>query len=167
VSSLIPQQYLWMVAAGAVLLAVIALIFVFSLMASLRRLRKQNKRWKSIHSSADLEAVYESTVLAVKKMESELEHLQSQVVGLKQALQSKVTTPRLIRYNGFGESGNDLSYSVAFLDDANNGVVLSSIYGREESHTYGKPIEAGQSPYTLTAEEQKVIRAKEQSRHNE
>ena len=39
----------------------------------------------------------------------------------------------------------------------NNGVILSSIFGREDSRSYVKPIEAGKSSYTLTEEEQQAL----------
>ena len=54
--------------------------------------------------------------------------------------------------------GSDLSYAVALLDSNNNGVVLSSIFGREDSRSYVKPIEAGKSTYTLTDEEDEALR---------
>ena len=54
--------------------------------------------------------------------------------------------------------GSDLSYSVALLDSHNNGVVMSSIFGREDSRSYVKPIENGTSTYQLTAEEEQALR---------
>ena len=54
--------------------------------------------------------------------------------------------------------GSDLSYAVALLDSNNNGLVLSSIFGREDSRSYVKPIEAGKSTYTLTDEEDEALR---------
>ena len=59
--------------------------------------------------------------------------------------------------------GSDLSYAVALLDAHNDGVVLSSIFGREDSRSYVKPIEAGKSTYILTAEEDEAIRQAIQS----
>ena len=53
--------------------------------------------------------------------------------------------------------GSDLSYAVALLDAENNGVILSSIFGREDSRSYVKPIEGGKSTYTLTDEEQQAL----------
>ena len=52
---------------------------------------------------------------------------------------------------------------MALLDAHNDGVVLSSIFGREDSRSYVKPIEAGKSTYTLTAEEDEAIRQAIQS----
>lgn len=63
----------------------------------------------------------------------------------------------LVRFNAFDDTGSDLSYSLALLDGNNNGVVLTSLFTRDSSTTYGKPIIAGKSRYPLSAEEIKAI----------
>ena len=63
----------------------------------------------------------------------------------------------VVRYNAFQDTGSDLSFSVALLDANGDGVVVSSLYGREESRTYGKPVRNGESEYFLTAEEREAI----------
>ena len=44
------------------------------------------------------------------------------------------------RFCAFADMGGDLSYAVALLDNQNNGVIFSSIFGRQDSCTYVKPI---------------------------
>lgn len=61
------------------------------------------------------------------------------------------------RFNAFENTGSDLSYAVALLDMNGNGVILSSIYGRDESRTYAKPIVNGKSKYHLSGEEEEVL----------
>jgi hypothetical protein len=63
----------------------------------------------------------------------------------------------VVRFNAFQDTGSDLSFSVAFLDAHKNGLVISSIYGRDESRSYAKPIKDGQSQYQLSAEENEAI----------
>ena len=63
----------------------------------------------------------------------------------------------VVRYNAFWDTGGDLSFSVALLDGQSNGVVISSIYGREETRTYAKPLENGKSKYELSSEEKEAI----------
>ena len=52
-----------------------------------------------------------------------------------------------------------LSFSAALVDDAGDGLVLSSIHARGESRTYAKGIVAGSSEITLTPEEQQALAA--------
>jgi hypothetical protein len=138
-------------------LEVVTLLFALFAITSSSSLRKRLRRWKSIHESADLELVYERTLEAVSTMTVKIEEMKSQMLVFEQRLEKKVDTPAVQRYNAFAEIGNDLSYSVALLDEHQNGVVLTSIYGRNDSNTYGKPVYGGQSEYALTDEEKQAI----------
>ena len=53
--------------------------------------------------------------------------------------------------------GSELSFSIALLDNFSNGFVLTSIYGREQSISYAKPIKDGKSLYPLSVEEMQAI----------
>ena len=52
---------------------------------------------------------------------------------------------------------SDLSFAVALLDEENSGVVFNGIYSREMSNIYAKPVEKGNSSYTLSDEEAEAI----------
>ena len=139
------------------LVAIIAIVFAIVSMASTNRLNRRFKKYKQIHSTADLEKVYGSTIQETQRIDEEVDLLKSEIQALKEALQKKVSTAKIVRYNAFSDTGSDLSYSVALLDDNKDGVVLSSIYGRDESRTYGKPVMKGTSRYPLTKEEIDII----------
>ncbi|WP_188880538.1 DUF4446 family protein [Alicyclobacillus cellulosilyticus] len=147
---------------------ILSVISVFSLvlaiwgLAALAGLRRRFRRWKDIHQTADLEAVYERTVEKAERLEKELAALRQTLTDLQEAVARKISTARIVRYNAFEGQGSDLSFSIALLDDHLDGVVISSIYGREESRMYAKPVVGGESRYALTEEERDVI---EQSAH--
>jgi hypothetical protein len=61
------------------------------------------------------------------------------------------------RFNAFSDSGSDLSFSVAIVNDEQDGVVITGIHGREQTFLYAKPIDKGQSAYMLTPEEKTAI----------
>ncbi|MDA8233604.1 MAG: DUF4446 family protein [Clostridia bacterium] len=63
----------------------------------------------------------------------------------------------VVRFNAYDNTGSDLSFAVALLDQKGDGVVISSLYGREESRTYAKPIKQGHATYALTDEELEAI----------
>lgn len=64
----------------------------------------------------------------------------------------------LIRYNPFKESGGDQSFSLALLEENDNGFVLTSIYTNEGVRVFLKPILKGDSKYQLSKEEQEAIK---------
>ena len=49
----------------------------------------------------------------------------------------------IVRYNAFKDVGSNLSFTLALLDNNNNGVVLNGIYSRDNSNIYAKPIKDG------------------------
>lgn len=63
----------------------------------------------------------------------------------------------LVRYNAFDDMGGQLSFSVALLDAHGNGVVITSINGRQDTRCYAKPVAGAASQHNLTAEEQEAI----------
>jgi hypothetical protein len=63
----------------------------------------------------------------------------------------------VVRYDAFGDMGGHLSWSMALLDDAGDGVVLSSIHGRSDSRTYAKNITSWTANQQLSPEEEEAI----------
>ncbi len=64
----------------------------------------------------------------------------------------------MIRFNPFKDAGGDQSFALALLDEAHNGMVISSLYSREGVRVYAKPLEAGKSSYSLSEEEAEAMR---------
>lgn len=153
------QPYLSYIALGSAVLSVICLILAIAAISANRRMRRRLQQWKAIGSATDLEDVFTSTTQAVAALRQKVSETEASLHDVQAELKTKVSTPAMRRYNAFAEVGSDLSYSVALLDDVGDGVVLTSIYGRDDSVTYGKPVQGGDSDYLLTAEEQSVIRA--------
>jgi Protein of unknown function (DUF4446) len=83
--------------------------------------------------------------------------LTARVEALEKVAQSE--TPRIgfLRYNAFDDVGSDQSYALALLTRDGDGVVLSSIYSREETRTYGKAVTKFQTPQEASSEELKAI----------
>ena len=63
----------------------------------------------------------------------------------------------VVRYDAFGDMGGHLSWSLALLDDAGNGVVLTSIHGRSDARTYAKSISSWTCEQQLSPEEEEAI----------
>ncbi len=79
------------------------------------------------------------------------------LAGIEDKLQLAVAGVGLVRYNAFRETGSDLSFSLALLDRNFDGMVLTSLFGREESRCYGKPVKGGQSTHLLSEEEMQAL----------
>lgn len=62
-----------------------------------------------------------------------------------------------IRFNPFPESGGNQSFAIAIVNEEGDGLVLSSLYTREKTSVFAKPIKGGRSEYELTTEEKKAL----------
>lgn len=83
--------------------------------------------------------------------------LRSEVAALKAESGQALRHLSVVRYDAFGDMGGHLSWSVALLDDSGDGVVLTSIHGRQESRTYAKSIAGWQADQQLSPEETEAI----------
>jgi len=78
--------------------------------------------------------------------------------GQQQLIEGAVRHVGLVRYDAFEDVGGRLSFSCALLDDHANGVVVTSINGRQDTRVYAKPVTGGKSGYNLSIEEEEAIR---------
>lgn len=76
---------------------------------------------------------------------------------LDKRLQGCIQKVGIVRFSAYKDSGKDLSFAVALLDEKNNGVVFNGLYSREMSSTYAKPIVDGKCTYSMTPEENQAI----------
>jgi hypothetical protein len=83
--------------------------------------------------------------------------LRQEVAALRREARGALRHLAVVRYDAFGDMGGHLSWSLALLDDAGDGVVLTSIHGRSEARTYAKNIAGWTSQQQLSPEEEDAI----------
>ena len=161
------DQYIFYILGGMALIILFSLIL---LILQARRLKRIQKRYEKFmqKEEVDLENLLIHYAKKVNTLQNEQEKMQQIIESLKKQLTFCVQKVGVVRYNAIEKMGADLSFTVALLDDSNNGVVLNGIYSREGSYTYAKPIQDGKSDYTLSEEElQAIEKAKQVNGSNE
>ncbi|HEY8422159.1 MAG TPA: DUF4446 family protein [Thermoclostridium sp.] len=63
----------------------------------------------------------------------------------------------MVNYNAFENVGNNMSFSIAALDEKKDGFVITGIYSRENSYVYAKEIKKGEPQRKLSNEEVEAI----------
>ena len=63
----------------------------------------------------------------------------------------------LIKFNAFDDTGGGQSFALCLLDEKKNGIVLTSLHGRDTTRFYVKEISDGKSDQELSAEEKKAL----------
>lgn len=94
---------------------------------------------------------------SVDALPEDVHGLRQEVAALKVEAADALRHLSVVRYDAFGDVGGHLSWSIALLDDAGNGVVLTSIHGRSEARTYAKSITAWSCEQQLSPEEDEAI----------
>jgi hypothetical protein len=89
---------------------------------------------------------------------ADLEGLRGEVQALRLEAAEALRHLAVVRYDAFGDMGGHLSWSLALLDDAGNGVVLTSIHGRSEARTYAKNIAAWSCDQAMSPEEEEAVK---------
>lgn len=108
-------------------------------------------------SGANIEEVLEDCIEKTNGVIGKNKELEYQLNTMKRNMYYCVQKIGVVRYNAFDNVGSDLSFSIAIMDNNDDGVVLSSLYSRDSSSTYAKPIAGGKSKHALSAEEIKAI----------
>jgi hypothetical protein len=88
----------------------------------------------------------------VERQQAELERMSSDVAA-------SLRHVAVVRFDAFGDMGGRLSFSAAVLDDAGDGLVITSIHGRGETRSYAKGLVAGKGEHTLSPEEAEAVAA--------
>ena len=63
----------------------------------------------------------------------------------------------LVKYDAFHEMGGKLSFSLALLNETDDGFVMNAVHSREGCYTYVKDIIAGYSVIVLSPEEKEAL----------
>lgn len=87
----------------------------------------------------------------------QLESARVQVEHARADLADALRHVAVVRYDAFGDMGGRLSFTAALLDDAGDGLVITSIHGRSEARTYAKGVKGGKSEQSLSPEEEQSI----------
>lgn len=151
----IEQNIFFIVLSGFMLILLILYISNSIKLSKLRKSYKEfMKRLGKEENIVDNLNVYMDRVNKVEKDNIEIATFCKQLDENRKKCIQKIG---IVRYNAFENVGSDLSFSLAVLDEENNGYVLNSIYARENSNIYAKPIINGKSTYVLSKEEQEAI----------
>jgi hypothetical protein len=86
-----------------------------------------------------------------------LKRLADQVSELQGLARTDISRVGFVRYDAFDDTGSELSYALALLNRDGDGVVISSIYSRTDTRTYGKAVAAYKPAVNASEEELRAI----------
>lgn len=125
------------------------------------RIKKINRKYQIMMrgmEDKDLESMLMSHLDALSKTDTKLREHRRNLATISKQLEISIQGVAMVRYNPFDHMGGDQSFSIAFLDGHGDGLVLTSLYSRDGSTVFAKPVVDRQSKYPLSNEEQEAIK---------
>ncbi len=147
---------------NVIIIAIIALVLImliWNIVLSIKigTLTGKYKKFMRGSSGKNFENMLLDHVSDIEAAIERVNIMNEDLVNLKNQMDKGIQKCNIIRYNAFSDTGSDLSYSVAMLDNFNDGFIITGIYGRNESYSYAKPVSKGISKYPLSVEEELVL----------
>lgn len=137
---------------------VILVVAIIALVVWMTALRQRLKIFFKGSKGQDLEDLIAQQIKRQIKSEKDIHELFKSSQDLWKIATKSVQKVGVVRFNPFKDTGGDQSFAIALLDMNDDGVIISSLFTREETRIYTKPIEKGKSKYSLSKEEEEAIK---------
>jgi Protein of unknown function (DUF4446) len=144
------------IAIGAAGAALVALLLVIAFYVQIRRMREAQKvligRGKDdlVDFAVSLQARMDDLHRAVDEVAAGLSRIDKRVDAC-------LSHTSIVRYDAYEDAGGHQSASLAFLDAARSGVIVSAIQGRDYARIYVKELDRGRPSLALSPEEQEAV----------
>jgi hypothetical protein len=144
------------IAIGAAGAAGLALVLTLAAYLKLRRVRQAQVvllgggKVDLVDFAVSLQTRIDDLHRAVDEVAAALSRIDRRVDGC-------LSHTSIVRYDAFEDAGGHQSASLAFLDAARSGVVVSAIQGRDYARIYAKELERGRAAVALSPEEQEAV----------
>ena len=151
-----PSTVTWL-AIAATAVAVLGLVLATTSLVALRRMRRHYAVLQGDDGAESFVTAVSRKTEEVERLRTDVERTRTQVESLRVDLADAIRHVAVVRYDAFNDMGGRMSFSAALLDDAGDGLVVSSINARTETRTYAKGVKGGVSDAILSPEEEQVI----------
>jgi len=140
-----------------ILMIIAFLILVICLIVKINRLDRKLKGFMGGRDGASLEknifALYEDNKMLKEHMMKHRKDIQN----LYKKHESTFQKMGLVKYDAFHQMGGQLSFSLALLDEMNNGFIINSVHSTDGCYSYTKRITAGECKLALGKEEEEAL----------
>ncbi len=141
---------------------VVLLLLIIMYLVLYKKYSRIQEKYNRFMKGADGESLEEVILKRFDEMDQlKLEHLElKETVGkLTEGLAGAYQKTAIIKYDAFKEMGGKLSFSVALLNQQNDGLILTSMHSSAGGcYTYIKEVIKGESYILLSEEESQVLK---------
>jgi Protein of unknown function (DUF4446) len=145
------------IAVGAVAVAVAAIVLAALAFSRLAAIRKSQEVLLGGDAKADVVEFAVSLQARIDDLHRAVDEVAAALARVDRRVDGTLSRTALIRYDAYEETGGHQSASMALLDSARSGIVLTAIQGRDYARVYVKQLDLGRTPIALSPEEQQAV----------
>ena len=138
-------------------LIIILLVMVVILMVKMSKLNKKLSSFMKGKNAQSLEKEIVDLQEDNKFLKNMVDNNKKDIRQLYKQLAKAFQKVGLVKYDAYQQMGGLLSFSLALLDEDNNGLVLNSVHSSEGCYTYTKEIRRGECTIELSNEEKVAL----------
>ncbi len=141
-------------------LLIISLLFLILLIVQMVKVSKLKKRMNQFMLGKDASSLEEDISKLYednKVLKEAADKSKKDIRVLYKKIEASYQRMGLVRYDAYNQMGGQLSFSLALLDQNNNGFILNSVHSTEGCYSYTKEIKCGESSISLGTEEAEAL----------
>ena len=142
---------------SAYALILILIIIVVIQAIKLGKISKRYKKFMSGKNAKSLEKDIEGIFEENKFIKASAEKNRKDIQALYRKLEGAFQKVGIVKYDAFSQMGGQLSFSLALLDENDNGFILNSVHSTEGCYSYTKEIKKGICEISLGDEEKQAL----------
>ncbi len=147
---------------GLVILVLSIIVFVLFvvvivIIAQTIKSRKNFKKFMQGKNAKNLEEKIGELFEDNKLLKESVEENRKELRRVKRNQEFAFQKVGLIKYDAFKQMGGMLSFSLALLNDQNDGFLINSVHSSDGCYSYTKEIKSGESDISLGEEEKKAL----------
>ena len=141
------------------LFAVILIIFVM-LVVTMVKQTKLKKKYNAFMLGSDAKSMEEEITRLfqdINALKDEANNNKKEIKHIYGRLETVFQKIGIVKYDAFRQMGGQLSFSLALLDENDNGFIMNSVHSTDGCYSYIKEIKNGECEISLGEEEQKAL----------
>ena len=142
---------------GIVTVLLIVLILLIVPLVKYSNIKKRYDKFMKGKNASSLEDDMHGVFEDMKLLKTNTDRNKKDIRILYKNMEKTFQKLGIVKYDAFNQMGGQLSFSLALLDENNDGFIINSVHSSEGCYSYTKEIKNGTSPISLGAEEEQAL----------
>ena len=145
------------IAVAALAVALVAAVIAWLAFSKLASVRRAQEVLLGGGAKADVVEFAVSLQGRMDDLHGAVDEIAAALARVDRRVDASLSRMGLVRYDAYEDTGGHQSASMALLDSARSGIVLTAIQGRDYARIYVKHLDRGRSPIALSPEELEAV----------